>query len=491
MKWSKKSLTVFFIIAALSLSGCGKSTDSENKNVEHVTDEAPLEAVNIYLDNSVSMLPYITDSMYSDVVYAAASVANDTFFNSEYNFYNSEKEAIEQNSIRNYIQSTNSYTTVESDILNTILPEIKDNSISVIITNLSNQLNQYSNIASMIVNNVLKNNKAISFIGVDFEPQPIFVIVIGDNIALSKYIAAFKENPSIKKYSSERTQYQTDSIERINYQIIANQSGISGIDYKHLEIVENGDYYANVNDVSTLQKENKGSFEKVNLSYKPYKNGQYITQDDDIEGTVNFTPNTPELVTIKSIDGSDVQYLGVQSLLYNDIKDTIGGKIKIKIPWNVVQGVKLSKLDCSVETSAQYAKSGSKFKPIEFDENDIRINIADGVLPGQGKWRVDDTDNSMIFNIIFENAAAFPSKEGVLKLDIKIKQFDSISSVSQWIKEWDKEKTPNLLNLFNSLYSYQTEANLAENQFTVYIGTGTKALYKRAELAAKKNEGEK
>lgn len=490
MKYSKICMAGLVAMVVVCFSGCGKTTDTENKNVTVEINDPQIENINVYLDNSADMLPYITNSMYSDVVYAASSVANDTFFNSKCTFYNSSREVIEQNSIRNYIQSSNSYMVEETNILDTVLSEVKEDSLDVVITNISKQLNQYSSIASMLVNNALKNNKAVSFIGVDFEPQPIFIIVIGSNDALSEYLESFKENPSVKKYSGEEKQYQTDSIENINYQIIANQSGINGIDYDDLEIVENGDYYTNVNDASTLQRETKGSFEKINLNYKPYVNGEYVAQKDDIEGTVNFTPETPNLVTVKSKDQRNAKYLGVQSLLYNDVKDNIGGKVKIKIPWDVVRGVKLSKLECSVETSAQYAKSGSKFKPVDFEKNYIKINIADGVLPEQGKWRVDDTDNSMIFNIIFQNAAAFPSKDGVLKLDIKIKQYDSISSVSQWIKKWDKEKVPNLLNLFNSLYTYQTEANLAENQFTVYIGTGTKSLYKRAELAAKKTGGE-
>lgn len=481
----RKCVLVLGVIVIVFFSGCGKTVDTENKNINVVLQKEQTENVNVYIDNSENMLQYTNNQMYSDVVYAAASVAKDTFFDAKCSFYDSSKNVIEQSAIRNYIQSSSNYLPENTNILTNVLPEVKDNSINIVITNLSEQLNQYSNIASMLVDNALKKNKAIAFIGIDFETQPAFIIGIGSNEALSKYVENFKSNPSIKQYSENETQYQSDSTGRINYQIIANQSGISGIDYAHLEIIENGDYYTDVNDANTLRKETNGSFEKLNSNYKPYADGEYVAENDDIEGTVNFTPETPNLITVKRTTEGIPQYLGVQSLLYNEVHENIGGKIKIKIPWLVVSGVKLSKLDCIVETSAEYAKKGEKFKPISIDENYMKINVADGVLPEQGKWRVNDKDNSMIFNIIFQNAAMFPSKDGVLKLNITIRQYDSVSSVSQWVSQWDMVKVPNLMNLFNSLYIYQTEANVAENQFTVYIGTGTKALCKRAKLASK------
>lgn len=485
VEFNKVYIVILVIITAMCISGCGKTSDTENKNIKVVLKDEQPENVNVFIDNSANMAQYITNQTYSDIVYAAASVAKDTFFNSKCLFFDSSKKVIDQNQIRDYMQSASSYLSENTNVLSNVLSEIKENSISIVITNLSEQLNQYSNIASMLVNNALKKNKAIAFIGVDFETQPAFIIAVGSNEALSKYVENFKNNPSIKQYSEKETQYQSDSTGKINYQIIANQSGINGIDYAHLEIIENGDYYTDVNDANTLQKETKGSFEKLNLNYKPYENGEYSAKNDDIEGTVNFTPETTNLVTVKPTEEGVPQYLGVQSLLYNETRENVGGKIKIKIPWNVVSGVKLSKLDCIVESSAEYAKKGAKFKPISIDEGYMKISVADGVLPEQGKWRVNDKDNSMIFNIIFQNAAMFPSKEGVLKLNITIRQYDSVSSLSQWVKQWDEEKVPNLMNLFNSLYIYQTEANVAENQFTVYIGTGTKALYKRAKLASK------
>ena len=70
-----------------------------------------------------------------------------------------------------------------------------------------------------------------------------------------------------------------------------------------------------------------------------------------------------------------------------------------------------------------------------------------------------------------------------MKLDVTFNQYDSIESVSQWIQDWDKSKVPNLLNLFNSIYSYHSEENKAQNELTIYVGTGTKSLHKRALMA--------
>ena len=54
---------------------------------------------------------------------------------------------------------------------------------------------------------------------------------------LSKYISNFKENPTIVGYSGETSDFQTDKIEMINYQIIANKSGIRNINYENIEFI--------------------------------------------------------------------------------------------------------------------------------------------------------------------------------------------------------------------------------------------------------------
>lgn len=468
------ALCIFLVISILT--GCGKTVDTDNKNVTHIIDSSKVESVNLYYDTSINMGRSLGDPLFNDIVYAASSSAKDTFFNAEYNFYDVAKtnDSIPYDSINAYVSNLSNYINDNINIIKESLENIQENNIDIIITTLGNKLSEYSNIADSLVNKVLKEGKAIAFIGVDFDAEPLFIIAIGNNENLSRYVKAFKSNPTVKRYSKEE-EYQVDRTEKINYQIIANRSGIESIDYENIQYVENGDYFYH----NKKCEETKGSFERVNLDYKPLN---IDNKDNDIEGTVNFTNNVPEVVTIK--DKTNVStYIGVRSLLYDVENDNIGGKIKLNIPFHVIEGVKLSNLDCIIDSKIYYAREGKKFREIDYDN--ISINIAEGVKElNQGKWRIDDATNSMIFNIVFENACDFPSDDGVLKIDITFNQYDSIESVSQWIQDWDKSKVPNLLNLFNSIYSYHSEENKAQNELTIYVGTGTKSLYKRALMAS-------
>lgn len=473
----RKVILVLSVVLVLSvLTGCGKTVDITNKNVAHIIESGKVESVNLYYDTSINMGRSLEDSLFTDIVYAASSSAKDTFFDAVYNFYDVAKKdnPISFDSINAYISNPANYINDNTNIIKESLENIQENNIDIIITTLGNKLSEYSNIADSLVNKVLKEGKAIAFIGVDFDTEPLFIIAIGNNENLSKYVKAFKSNPTVKQYSKTE-EYQVDTTEKINYQIIANKSGIEGIDYKNIQYVENGDYFYR----NTKCEETKGSFEKVNLDYKPL---DIDNKDNDIEGTVNFTNNVPEVVTIKDKSNAST-YIGVRSLLYDVESDNIGGKIKLNIPFHVIEGVKLSNLDCIIDSKTYYAREGKKFREVDYDN--ISINIAEGVKElNQGKWRIDDATNSMIFNIVFANACDFPSDDGVLKLDITFNQYDSIESVSQWIQDWDMNKVPNLLNLFNSIYSYHSEENKAQNELTIYVGTGTKSLHRRALMAS-------
>ncbi|MDR2712976.1 MAG: hypothetical protein LBB91_07685, partial [Clostridiales bacterium] len=112
--------------------------------------------------------------------------------------------------------------------------------------------------------------------------------------------------------------------------------------------------------------------------------------------------------------------------------------------------------------------------------------------PGQGKWRVYDKPynerfviktgsaskekyvehpaHSLTFNITMPNAAFLPAGAKTVKLDIHINFFSSLDTVPKWVKEWDKSKSPDLLNMLSVVYDYQKQSGNSENSFTVYIG---------------------
>ena len=91
---------------------------------------------------------------------------------------------------------------------------------------------------------------------------------------------------------------------------------------------------------------------------------------------------------------------------------------------------------------------------------------------------------------MFPNAGNLPGDKGPIKLDITFKQNDTIESVSNWVRNWDERGCRNILNLFNSLYTYQKEANVAENKLTVYIARGEEKFTKRMELNERRKTNE-
>lgn len=498
MQMKKKKFGCVIILLIFLLNGCSltKPKDSENYNINSDKEEISVDNINIYYDTSGEMEKHLSDTSFFDIVYAAGSSARDTWHDAECNLYKVSNECIPDQFefLTNEIHNPEAYTDTSGSLLTT-LSNIDEQGINIIITSLNNQLTDYSSISNAMVSSILSKGNAIAFIGIDTETIPLFILVSGENDVLSKYIDVFKKNPAISKYSQEQEDgTQIDVPQKINYQIIASKSGINGIKYDEIDFVENG-LCLDENGQFTL-KDSDGSFSKLREDY---------TEDklNTIEGTVNFTPDVPPMVAVKlprqekmdrsnssddvskdkmrneqkkSDNGKLPTYLGVRSLAVNK-KDNTAGKIKMNIPFDIINGVKLSKLDCDLDLKIK-SSMGGKFQ--DYDNNTISAAIAEGVNAEQGKWRVDDATNSIIFNINFKNAADFKSEKEILKLDITFKYYGSINTVSNWVKEWDANKTNNLMNLFNSLYLYQKEDNTSENTMTVYVGAGNKSINKRA-----------
>lgn len=476
------------------LSSCSwvitRPVDDNNKNVSIATEKKQITGCDVYYSIEKNMGEYlkINQDSYTDIVYAAVSVIRSVWVDCDNKFYTVANDIKENrfSFLDEGINDSTNYVDDSGNSLSIALENIKDDRLSVIITDLQSELNDYSRIAELLVKKALKNNLSIGFIGVQIDVNPntartFFIIAVADAENVSNYISEFKMNQTVIAYSGEATDFQKDTVEMINYQIIANQSGIQGIDYDSSEFdFKENCFYAG-EDGNIDKQEDKGSFIALRSDYNKddLHRKDLLDEENNIEGTVNFTPYTQRFVSIKANDKQNTpKYLGMKSLVYKNGNQDIAGKIKLNIPFKVINGVKLSKIQCELDTKV-YKSKGNKFgqEPIN---SDIEVVIAEGATPEQGKWRVDDKTNSMILNILVPNANRLPVENGeALKLDISLKQNDTIDSVSQWVRDWNERGCRNLLNFFNSLYVYQKDSNVAVNTVTIYLAPGEKRITDR------------
>lgn len=479
-----KRIKVFMmILGVLLLTGCGgRPLDTDNKNIPVNKELVVSEGYDFYYNIGYNMTAYlnIDSKSYTDIVYAASSVARSTWYDGDNKFYVVSDKVYEHdiNFLTSSIHDVSQYASEYHKALQLSLHEINTEKTSIIVTDLQTDLYDYSAVSAALVDKVLSKGLSVGFIGVQLdlnesEAGTFFIIVIGNTDSLSKYIDNFKENPTIINYSGEQTDFQMDNVKMINYQIIANNSGILGIDYENVEFIENG-FYAGP-DGNIDRQEAKGSFTTLNRDYTPELMQRVV------EGTVNFSPEVQRFVNTKSNKKENKPiYLGAKSLVYetknSETNEPISGKIKLNVPFKVISGVKLSKIQCEIDTK-MYESRGSNFKVCE--ESDIVVTLADAAGPEQGIWRVDDRTNSVVLNILVPNAGQLPVTKGALKLDITFNQNDTIESVSNWVKNWEERGCKNIMNLFNALYTYQKDANVAENTLTVYLAPGEERITNR------------
>lgn len=510
-KFIKKAALAAF--AMCLVTGCSsKVEDNENKNINVAADEiADNEDINFYMDTNESMKAYIGDSNFKNIVYAAYNTANEMSTTNALNFaVHSVKDKVGELKSDFFVKdilNESSYSGKSNGIIKEVLTGVKENEFSVIITDFTTQLGDYTSMVSAITESLSKN-KAVAVIGVDTPAKPFFIVVVGSNGRMSEFISNFKENPNVSAYENDGGQneggLQLDIVRNINYQIFANNNGIMGIAYSNIKPVENGAYYlyeykeekmpdGTVKEIPSFTKkdETEGSFSTINDNYYSRDLNKYI------EGTVNFADVSAEAMTnryvqimppeidddeseenkekLKNITVNDISYIAMKSLV-SDKSDILAGKFKLDVPFNIIDEVKLSSLDCELETKMYVPRDGEL---IEFNgkaEDFIKVRIAEGDK-NQGKWRVDDENNSMLFNFMMDNAANFPTIDGdFFKLDVTVKQFMSKENMPKWVTQWSRtNKISNLDTLFNSIYGYQMNRNVSENTFSVYIGKAINA----------------
>jgi len=503
--------TVLTMLVITFITGCSSRVeDYDNKNinlpVKELTND---ESINFYMDINESMKTYIEDANYKNIVYAAYNTANELSTTDSLNFeIHSIKDKLGEldgNFFVKDIVNRKSYSGKSNSVIKDVLANAGENELSVIVTDFTTQLGDYTSIVSSITS-ALSKNQAVAIIGVDTKVKPFFIVIVGSNKKTSEFISNFKQNPNVAAYeNSEGGQteggLQLDIVRNINYQIFAKDNGIMSIDYKNIKPVENGTYYlyeykeeempdGTIKQIPsfTVTDETEGSFSSINDNYYARDLYKYI------EGTVNFSDASKDSITnrfvqimppkndeeqenqeIKNVSINDISYIAMKSLV-SDSKKMLAGKFKLDVPFNVIDEVKLSSLDCELETKMYIPKDNQLVEYNGNAEDFIKVEIAEGE-ENQGKWRVDDKNNSMLFNFMMDNVANFPKSEGnFFKLDINIKQFMSKENIPKWVTEWSRtNKVANLNTLFNSIYGYQINKNISQNTISVYVGKSNDA----------------
>ncbi|MBR1738285.1 MAG: hypothetical protein IJ736_14980, partial [Firmicutes bacterium] len=475
----KKAAACFLsaIIALGAFVGCDEKVQknvSYNLNIKE--QEPKFEGIDIYYDISSDMKNYAEDENFEKIVYSAYSVSNDMIATTDKkcNVFTvgSEVEGDGGKSFSDIIKDKNSYLAENSPALESVLREMKPNDLSVIVTDINYQLDDYSELGNKMMEKVLdeENELAMGVIGVNTEATPFFIFVIGDNLSLSEFIEQFKEKPDIKAYSEKdsiNSQFQLDITRNINYEIFAKHNGVEGIDYKNVKLVENGIIY-DTSGMSEFDKENSGEVKTIQAEGGSFTNinTDAVSRDylDTIEGTVNYSdvslkkPVFDEDAVEKTEDGKEVEsltYIAAKSLIPSD-DGRLLGKIKMEIPFKVIDGVMLSSLDCDVSAKL-YTTNGEKFK--EYDgkcEDFFEMKMSEGAIPEQGKWRVNDENDSVIFNIYSKNLDSWPKTSDFLKLDVTFKHVAS-DSLPAWVNEWNDTRVKNLSNFFDTMRKQQVK----------------------------------
>ena len=169
--------TVLAAIAIVFITGCSsRVVDYDNKNINLAAEELTFdESVNFYMDTNESLKEYISDANFKNIVYAAYSTANELSANDSLNFeihsVKDEVEKLDGDFFVKKIINEKSYSGKSNSIVKDVLENTKENEFSVIVTDFTTQLGDYTSMVSAITG-VLAKNQAVAIIGVDTEVRP-------------------------------------------------------------------------------------------------------------------------------------------------------------------------------------------------------------------------------------------------------------------------------------------------------------------------------
>ena len=431
-----------------------------------------------------------------------------------------------------------------------IVPKIK-----IIVTDLSQQLDSYQNIAKTIKDSVMENGQSFAILTINTS-KPFFIFVIGAQQDLSDYIETFYNAPDVSRFAGYIDKLAIDQEYKVNCTVFAQKCGVMGIDYDNVEPKEKGDVYIapvgaeppvtngqgmpapppmtdgqdmpapppmpNGQDMpapppmpngqgmsapppmpdgqapqeTSRLVDDAGSFSILRYDYTPE------LMNSKIEGSVNFTYDKaaqgvsedspwieiapPDGVDANDVNVADIKYLAFKSLYWDKAEDAqqwgqVSGKIKLKIPFRAMSQIKLSTLlyDISTDVSVAY-KGESSFSEANAKEKDtFSVEWSDGVTPSQGRYRINDDDNTAILKICVDDMSKLPD---ISKLDIKFTAYQDENIIPAWAYNKANSGYPNMDKFISLLNQYQKDYNKLEDTLTCYVCAGDEETYEEAEL---------
>ncbi len=538
MRFLKRMLCLFG--AAVFLAGCSSGTgrvkikETNSLNVITTNVNQNIDSVTLYYDIGNRMGQIAAQETFKDIAMAVSSVSKeiassynsndaaadkdrddnksdgDIVYNIKLSNSNGSTES-DDATLTSYILGETEYTNEKSMVLNESLANINKDGLTVVVTDLASQIDgDYVSVADNMVKSVLKNDLAVAYICVyDYVKNPsnipYFIVVIGNNDVVSEFVTDFKNDRTVQEISNNKdTLFESNTTDVINYEIFANKCGINNIIYNNIEFVEDGIVYKKKDNALTNEDpvteyetviDEGGSFTEVNENFN---SSNYLDKDKGIEGTVNFNPlltnadkDADKLVKYSMEDSRDangnrisadnIKYLAVEPLVSSNSND-IAGKLKMVIPFDIINGVKLSLLECDVSTEIYYVETNDKnegeFKKFE-GKTDIDTSIAKGVENVQGKWRIDDHNKSLTFNIAIPHLNSLFEKinpdSPLIKLNVMFNHYKTKEYLPMWVLDLSSGEKPegvrvnNLHKFFDYIYDYQNKEDKATNGFTLYI----------------------
>ena len=532
MKLLKRAMCIFCSVMLLTGCGGGSRTvrveETETLNINEEMEPQAIEGVTLYYDIGNNMGQIVKQKRFKDIAMAVSSVSSEMAVAYNRNSSNDDREKDKKDrdsaeeedfaiklydksgerpcdtaEYASYVSGATQYSTEKTMLFDNVLESVDPNRLTVMITDLASQIDlDFVSVGDNIAKNILQKDMALAYICVydyvdNANNRPYFIAVIGNNDAVSDFVSRFKDDRTVSEISNKNdTPYEENTTSTINYEIFANKCGVNGIKYKDIEFVEHGIVY----DLAASKEPNSeiatvtdtaGSFTKVNENFNS------TNYSNTIEGTVNFDPaisydklEADRLVRYMPSKGNkdskrysmdDITYLAVTPLVSNNTED-LAGKLKLNIPFNIINGVNLSLLECDVSSEIYSVdidqKNNGTYR--QFTGNTgMTTSIAEGVKDIQGKWRIDDANDSLTFNIVIPDIKKFfdtiDGSTPFVKLNVIFNHYKTKDFLPKWVldlsssEKGENVRVTNLQRLFDYIYDYQDEANKAVNGFTLYI----------------------
>ena len=140
----------------LLLTSCGsRPEDRENKNITKKGIANEISGCDIYYNIGSNMSEYldIDSKSYTEIVYAAASVARSIWHSGDNKFYTVTDSLVEEDiSFLSFgIEDSSKYSELYNNTLKPALSNISNERMTLIITDLQSDLYDYSSVSELFV----------------------------------------------------------------------------------------------------------------------------------------------------------------------------------------------------------------------------------------------------------------------------------------------------------------------------------------------------